>query len=78
LARKSPGMSGEDVAAFVSANVAVSKPAGEADASAYEKSRLAAAGLAQPAAKGAEASQQAASRILANYRASTGSSAKQA
>ncbi|TIV18903.1 MAG: S49 family peptidase [Mesorhizobium sp.] len=78
LARKSPGMSGEGVAAFVSANVAVSKPAGEADASAYEKSRLAAAGLAQPAAKGAEASQQAASRILANYRASTGSSAKQA
>lgn len=78
LAQKSPGMSGEDVAAFVVANVAGSKATGEAEASAYEKSRLAAAGLAQPGGKGAEASQQAASRILANYRASTGSSARQA
>ncbi|CDX55899.1 Peptidase S49 [Mesorhizobium plurifarium] len=76
LAAKSPDMSGEDVAAFVVANVGASKPA-EADASAYEKSRLAAAGLAQPGAKSAEASQQAASRILANYRASTGAPAKQ-
>ncbi|BCM19244.1 S49 family peptidase [Mesorhizobium sp. J8] len=76
LAAKSPDMSGEDVAAFVVANVGASKPA-EADASTYEKSRLAAAGLAQPGANSAEASQQAASRILANYRASTGAPAKQ-
>lgn len=47
LAVKSPGMSGEDVAAFVTANVAGS---GKADASAgYEASRLAAAGQSQPA-----------------------------
>lgn len=47
LAAKSPAMSGEDVAAFVVANVAAATPAG-ADASAYERSR--AAGLAQPGA----------------------------
>lgn len=46
LAQKSPGMSGEDVAAHVSAYVG-STPAG-AEASAYEAGRLAAAGLAQP------------------------------
>lgn len=47
LAVKSPGMSGEDVAAFVTANVAGS---GKTDASAgYEASRLAAAGQSQPA-----------------------------
>ncbi|WP_376704692.1 hypothetical protein RQ479_08075 [Mesorhizobium sp. ISC25] len=48
LATKSPAMSGEDVAAFVVANVAASKPAGGADAAAYEQQRLAASGLAQP------------------------------
>lgn len=47
LAVKSPSMSGEDVAAFVVANVAAGKPA-DADASAYEQQRLAAAGPAQP------------------------------
>lgn len=46
LAVKSPGMSGADVAAFVVANVAASKAG--ADASAYDKSRLDAAGQAQP------------------------------
>ncbi|TIP38616.1 MAG: S49 family peptidase [Mesorhizobium sp.] len=73
LAQKSPGMSGEDVAAFVSANVQPAKPA----AASYEERRLGAAGLAQPGGKSAEVSQQAASRILANYRASTGSPARQ-
>ncbi|PBC09187.1 S49 family peptidase [Mesorhizobium sp. WSM3859] len=78
LAQKSPGMSGEDVVAFVVANVAGSNAKSGADASTYEKSRLAAAGVAQPGApKSAEASQQAASRILANYRASTGTASKQ-
>ncbi|PBC02690.1 S49 family peptidase [Mesorhizobium sp. WSM3860] len=77
LATKSPAMTGEDVAAFVVANVAVSKPAG-AHAEAYEKSRLAAAGLAQPGAgKSAAASQETANRILANYRASMGAPARQ-
>ncbi|TIS80957.1 MAG: hypothetical protein E5W99_19465 [Mesorhizobium sp.] len=77
LATKSPAMTGEDVAAFVVANVAAVKPAG-ADAEVYEKSRLAAAGLAQPGAgKSAAASQEAANRILANYRASTGAPARQ-
>ncbi|WP_287268420.1 hypothetical protein [Mesorhizobium sp.] len=52
LAGKSPAMSGEDVAAFVVANVAASKPT--AGATAYEQSRVAAAGLAQPAPKRAE------------------------
>lgn len=75
LAVKSPGMSGADVAAFVIANVAAAKPAASADAAAYEKTRLAAAGLAQPGAK--DASQDATSRILGNYRASTGAPAKQ-
>ncbi|TIT24412.1 MAG: S49 family peptidase [Mesorhizobium sp.] len=57
LAAKSPAMSGEDVAAFVVANVAASKPAGGADAAAYEQQRLAASGLAQPGApKPADAS----------------------
>lgn len=52
LAVKSPGMSGEDVAAFVTANVAGS---GKADASAgYEASRLAASGQAQPATRTAK------------------------
>ena len=49
LAVKSPGMSGEDVAAFVVGNVAAGKPA-DADATAYEQQRLAAAGAAQPSA----------------------------
>lgn len=47
LAVKSPGMSGEDVAAFVAANV----PASAGAAAGYEASRLAAAGQAQPAAR---------------------------
>ncbi len=48
LAVKSPGMSGEDVAAFVSANVTA---AGKPDpAAGYEAGRLAASGQAQPAA----------------------------
>ncbi|MER8427818.1 hypothetical protein [Mesorhizobium sp. M1403] len=55
LAAKSPAMSGADVAAFVVANVAASKPAGGADAAAYEQTRLAAAGLAQPGQKPAPA-----------------------
>ncbi|MGS1093105.1 S49 family peptidase [Aquamicrobium terrae] len=47
LAVKSPGMSGEDVATFVAANVASS---GKADAHAdYEAARLAASGQSQPA-----------------------------
>ena len=50
LAVKSPGMSGDDVSAFVTANVAASRPQENADAG-YEASRLAAAGLAQPAPK---------------------------
>jgi hypothetical protein len=45
LAMRSPAMSGEDVAAFVVANVAAAR--GDA-AAGYEKNRLAAAGLAQP------------------------------
>ena len=45
LAVKSPGMSGEDVAAFVVANVAAGKTG---TAAGYERDRLAAAGLAQP------------------------------
>ncbi|RWO57301.1 hypothetical protein [Mesorhizobium sp.] len=58
LAAKSPAMSGEDVAAFVVANVAAAKPTGGADAAAYEQQRLAASGLAQPgnAPKPADAS----------------------
>ena len=44
LAAKSPAMSGEDVAAFVTANVAVTKTS----ETAYEAERLAAAALAQP------------------------------
>ena len=48
LAMKSPGMSGEDVAAFVSANVAGSAVADTA--ASYETERLAAAGQAQPTA----------------------------
>lgn len=54
LAVKSPGMSGEDVAAFVTANVAGAKSE-DAAASGYEASRLASAGLAQPAAQPAGA-----------------------
>lgn len=46
LAVKSPGMSGADVAAFVTANVPPGKPA----AADYAASRTAAAGLAQPQA----------------------------
>ena len=45
LAAKAPSMSGEDIAAFVSGNVA---PAAASGASAYETQRLAASGLAQP------------------------------
>lgn len=48
LAQKSPGMSGDDVAAFVVANVAGAK-AGNETPQTYEASRIAAAGLAQPA-----------------------------
>lgn len=52
LAVWSPGMTGEDVAAFVTANVAAS---GKADAIAgYEASRLAASGQAQPATRAAK------------------------
>ncbi|MER9625040.1 MULTISPECIES: hypothetical protein [unclassified Mesorhizobium] len=77
LASKSPAMSGEDVAAFVVANVSQARAAA-AHSDAYEESRLAAAGLAQPGVgKNADSSKEAASRILANYRASTGASAKQ-
>jgi signal peptide peptidase SppA len=47
LATKSPGMSGADVAAFVTANVSA---AAKADASGYEQDRLSASGLAQPGA----------------------------
>jgi hypothetical protein len=50
LAGKSPNMSGEDVAAFVVANVAAStvKPPAGASADKYAADRVAAAGLAQP------------------------------
>ncbi|MFN4098158.1 MAG: hypothetical protein ACK4GT_00140 [Pararhodobacter sp.] len=48
LAQKSPGMSGEDVAAFVVANVSAASGKGKPAAD-YEASRLAAASLAQPA-----------------------------
>lgn len=49
LAVKSPAMTGEDVAAFVVANVAADKPATTAS---YDEERHAAAtGLAQPAAR---------------------------
>lgn len=48
LAQKSPGMTGEDVAAHVVAYVG---GAAASNAAAYETGRLAAAGLAQPAAK---------------------------
>lgn len=48
LAQKSPGMTGEDVAAHVVAYVGA---AAASSAAAYETGRLAAAGLAQPAAK---------------------------
>lgn len=47
LATKSPGMSGEDVAAFVSANVAASVAKGS-EAAGYEAGRLAAAPHARP------------------------------
>lgn len=47
LAVKSPGMSGEDVAAFVVANVGATRSEA-AQAAGYEAGRLAAAGLAQP------------------------------
>ncbi len=52
LAVKSPGMSGEDVAAFVTSNVASS---GKSDAHAgYEAARLAASGQAQPVTRAAK------------------------
>jgi signal peptide peptidase SppA len=54
LAVKSPGMSGEDVAAFVTANVAGAEPAAAASAAGYEAARLAAAGQAQPAPRTAK------------------------
>lgn len=47
LAQKSPGMSGEDVAAFIVANVSAAAGKGKSAAD-YEASRLAAAALAQP------------------------------
>lgn len=47
LATKSPGMSGEDVAAFVSANVVATSGKGS-DADGYEAGRLAAAPHARP------------------------------
>lgn len=50
LAVKSPGMSGADVAAFVTANVAASKP-GSTPAADYAASRSAAASLAAPQVK---------------------------
>ena len=48
LIAKSPGMSGEDVAAFVTGNIAEAK-AEEDPAASYEASRVTAAGLANPA-----------------------------
>lgn len=51
MAIKSPSMSGEDIAAFVTSHVAAGKPS-EADPAAYEAQRVAAAGLAQPAPRG--------------------------
>ncbi|MCG6115096.1 MAG: hypothetical protein MEQ84_07840 [Mesorhizobium sp.] len=47
LAQKSPGMSGEEVATFVAANVAASASKAKPSAD-YEASRMAAAALAQP------------------------------
>lgn len=58
LAVKAPGMSGADVAAYVTANVAASKP-GTAPAADYAAQRAAAAGLAAPESKPAEASVEA-------------------
>ena len=49
LAKSAPGMSGADVAAFVTANVAAAKPASTSAAD-YAQQRTAAAGLAQPQA----------------------------
>lgn len=49
LAIKSPGMSAEDVAGFVTANVTKADPA-----AGYEAQRVAAAGLAQPSPRSAE------------------------
>jgi signal peptide peptidase SppA len=59
LAVKSPGMSGEDVAGFVAANVGAS-PKASADAG-YDAHRLATAGQAQPAAKPGNAAKGTAS-----------------
>lgn len=66
LAQKSPGMSGEDVAAHVATYVGAS-PA-TADTNGYEASRLAAAGLAQPAAKTASKAVINTSAIYASRR----------
>ncbi len=49
LATKSPAMAGADVTAFVAGNVSAAA-AGEQSATAYEASRLSAAGLAAPSA----------------------------
>lgn len=65
LARKSPGMSGEDVAAHVTAYVG----AAANSAAAYETERVAAAGLAQPAAASAGKSAINTSAIYASRRA---------
>lgn len=54
LAGKSPGMSGADVAAFVVANVATSKPTAGTDPAAYDKARVDAAGQALPESKAKE------------------------
>lgn len=64
LAQKSPGMSGDDVAAFVSANVAAAKPA----AASYEERRLAAAGLAQPGRSEQRAEKRASINPAAIYK----------
>lgn len=82
LATTSPEMSAEAVIAFVTANVTASAPAGDPtppapDAAAYEASRLAAAGLAQPEKAGANADDKV-GRILGNYAAVTGHDKKRA
>jgi hypothetical protein len=50
LASKSPAMSGNDVAAFVVANVSASAAAPVSAAATYSSARVEAAGLAQPSA----------------------------
>lgn len=68
LAIKSPGMSGEDVAAFVVANVSASTAVAK-EPSGYEASRLAAAGLAKPNAGSTKKATINTSAIYASRRA---------